>query len=526
MISRRHLLQIAAAAQISPFLPDAEAAAPGLKLGDAEPFSYEALKARAAALAKADYVPPPMPDPEVLKTMDYDTARNLAFKRDLALFGRRKGPYPITFLPVGQIFLKTVRMHVVEGAKAREILFRHYYFTHGKTDPLGKLPNEPSPLAGLEIMQAADKPKLRDHEGWARFIGASYFRAVGESDQFGLSARGLAQNTGIANPEEFPDFTHFWIQGGAGDHDPVTLYALLDGPSVAGAYRFVMHRDAAVTMEISCDLHLRKSIERLGIAPLTSMYWYSETVKPLAEDWRPEIHDSDGVAIWTGRGEHLWRPLNNPQHLTISSFLDESPRGFGLMQRDKSYDHYIDGVYYEKRPCGWIEPVGKWGAGAVQLVEIPTNNEIYDNIVLFWVPKEPTLAGQSLHFDTPRRGPPPPPPPGGGALGAPPPLGQGAVQGAPRSKTLRKFVVEFQGPALKVLSEDDNKNPEPVLTASRGTFLNIIVEASPDGDDTHWRTQFDLDVQGTDPVEMRCFLRYRGETLTETWAYQYHPFTT
>ena len=524
MFSRRHLLQIAAATQLSPFLPQAHAAAPGLKLGAPAPFSYEALVAQAAALAQKPYEPPPMPDPAVLKTMDYDVAKDTVFNRELALYGH--GPYPVTFLSVGQIFLKTVRMHVVEGKDAREILYQPYYFHHGVKNPLGQLPNEPSPMAGLEFRQAADKSELKDHEGWARFIGASYFRAVGESNQFGLSARGLAQNTGVANPEEFPDFTQFWIEGGAKDSDPVHLYALLDGPSVAGAYRFVMHRRAAVTMDISCDLHLRRPIERLGIAPLTSMFWYSETVKPRAEDWRPEVHDSDGVAIWTGAGEHLWRPLNSPPHLMISSFLDDSPRGFGLMQRDKAYDHYLDGVYYEKRPCGWVEPVGKWGAGSVQLVEIPTNNEIYDNIVLFWVPKEPTKAGQALHYNYKLHWCDTDPFPGPLALCTATRLGQGAIQGAPRSKTIRKFVVEFEGAPLKVLSEDDDLSPEPVLTASRGTFLNIVPEASPDGDGAHWRVQFDLDVQGTEPVELRCFLRFKGRALTETWAYQYHPFTT
>ncbi len=522
MFSRRHLLQIAAAAQVSPFISQAQAAAPGLKYGSPEPFSYEGLKARAAALAQKPYDPPPRPDPSVLQTMDYDVARETVFDPKLALYAH--GPYPITFLAAGQLFLKTVRMHVVKGSQAREILYQPYYFKHGASNPLGKLPNEPSPMVGLEFAQAADKPALKDHEGWARFIGASYFRAVGQSNQFGLSARGLAQNTGIANPEEFPDFTHFWVQEGGKDGDPVLLYALLDGPSVVGAYRFVMHRRADVVMDISCDLHLRQPVERLGIAPLTSMYWYSETVKPLAEDWRPEIHDSDGVAIWTGSGEHLWRPLNNPKHLTISSFFDDSPRGFGLMQRDKVYDHYLDGVSYEKRPCGWVEPLGKWGPGSVQLVEIATNNEIYDNIVLFWVPKEPTRAGQVLHYDYKLHWTDRDPFPGTLALCIATRLSQGGIQGAPRSKTLRKFVVEFQGATIKPMKESDP--PTPVLTASRGTFSNIVSEASPDGDDTHWRVQFDLDVQGPEPVEMRCFLRFKGRTLTETWAFQYQPFTT
>ena len=478
-----------------------------------------------ADLAKKPYEPPPHPDPTVLNSIDYDAARNLSFNHNLALYGRGAGPYPVTFVAAGRLFLHTVRMHAIEGDEAREILFRHYYFHHDAKDPLATLPDDPSPIAGLEINDPSYKPVTGDHSNWAVFVGASYFRAVGESNVYGLSARGVAQNTGGPNPEEFPDFTQFWIKGGARENDPMHVYALLDGPSIVGAYRFVLHRDAAVTMEISCDLHLRKPIERLGIAPLTSMYWFSETLRPLAVDYRPEVHDSDGVSIWTGAGEHLWRPLNNPNKLMISSFFDDSPRGFGLMQRDRNYDHYIDGVFLEKRPCAWIEPIGKWGAGAVQLVEIPTNNEIYDNIILFWVPKEPTLAGQTLHFDYRLLWRDRDPHPGSLAICVATRLGQGAIQGAPRSKTLRKFVVEFQGASLKPYGEDDP--PVPILTTGRGLFLNIVTELSPDGDDTHWRVQFDLSLDdGNAPVELRCFLKYKEKTLTETWAYQYHPFVT
>ena len=320
MLTRRHLLKITAALQVLPFMSGAEAKSVKAKIafGPATPFSFDTVKAMAADLAAKAYMPPPMPDPSIVKTMNYDTA--LSIKPDPAyfLYGEGDGAYPVMFLTVGGLFPKSVRLHAIEGTDAREILFRSDYFKSPPDGPLSRLPTTPAPFAGLELRQAADKPALRDHEGWARFIGASYFRAVGEANQFGLSARGLAQNTGIANPEEFPDFTHFWIEEGANDSDPVHVYAILDGPSVAGAYRFIMHRGRATTMDITCELHLRKPIERLGIAPLTSMFWYSETVKGAGTDWRPEIHDSDGLAIWNGKGEHLWRPLNDPDKLAIS----------------------------------------------------------------------------------------------------------------------------------------------------------------------------------------------------------------
>ncbi len=171
--------------------------------------------------------------------------------------------------------------------------------------------------------------------------------------------------------------------------------ALLDGPSAAGAYRFRMRRTKSVVMDIEASLHLRKDVGRFGLAPLTSMYWFSETAKPTAVDWRPEVHDSDGLALWTGTGERIWRPLRNPPRTMVSAFSDERPRGFGLMQRDRLFDHYQDGVYYDRRPSLWVEPLGDWGKGSVQLVENATDDEIHDNVVAMWVPAEPARAGSS-----------------------------------------------------------------------------------------------------------------------------------
>ncbi len=527
MISRRTLLGLAAALQAARLFPSAARAADApasLSFGPAAPFDFEALKAMAADLAAKPYSPPPMPDPAIVKTMNFDTAKHIVPDPDYALFGDGRGPYPISLLAVGQLFSKSVRMFKLADGQASEVLFRPEYFRSPPGGPLSRLPATPAPFAGLEFLQADDKPNLRGHEGWARFLGASYFRGVGEADQFGLSARGLAQNSGVANPEEFPDFTHFWVGEGATDDDPVLLYALLDGPSVAGAYRFVMHRGRATTMDITLQLHLRQPIERLGIAPMTSMFWYSEAVKGAATDWRPEVHDSDGLAMWTGTGEHLWRPLIDPDKLTISKFADESPRGFGLMQRDKAYDHYLDAVFYEKRPCGWVEPIGIWGKGSVELLEIPTDNEIYDNVVAMWVPEAPNKAGDVLDYrynllwrDTD-------PFPGDLALCVATRLGAGAVQGAPRSTVLRKFVLEFKGGYLATLAAD--ARPEAVLTASRGTFSHVVIEPSPDGDLGLWRIQFDLDPRGSDPVDVRCHLLYDGKPLTETWVYRYVPFAS
>ena len=347
--------------------------------------------------------------------------------------------------------------------------------------------------------------------------------------QYGLSARGVALDVAVADrPEEFPDFTQFFIDSKEGE-DSMLLYALMEGPSIIGAYRFQMQRGKGVIMDIETTLFTRAAVSRFGIAPLTSMYWFSETKKDTAADWRPEVHDSDGLSMWTGSGERLWRPLNNPPHIIVSAFSDNNPRGFGLCQRDRSFDHYQDGVNYDRRPTLWVEPLPNaqgegWGKGAIQLCEIPTDDEIHDNIVAMWVPEKPVPAGAELTLDYRLYwlADEPFPPKLGRCVATR--LGRGGQPGLPRPKGVRKFVVEFMGGPLATLPY--GVKPEMVTTASRGSFGGYrMVEAVPDDVPGHWRIEFDFTVDGgTDPVEMRCFLQAGGQTLTETWMFQYHPF--
>jgi len=323
--------------------------------------------------------------------------------------------------------------------------------------------------------------------------------------------------------EEFPDFTKIYIAEPRGE-DGVTIYAVLDGPSVVGACRFVMSRGRGVVMEVEQLLCLRNAVSRLGIVPLTSMYWFSETEKPEAADWRPEVHDSDGLAMWNGRGEHLWRPLNNPPHIIASAFGDENPKGFGLLQRDRVFDHYLDGVHYERRPTLWVEPTGSWGKGTIQLIEMPTDDEINDNIVAMWVPDTPAAAGGEFNLayklywqaDAPDRS--------DLARCVATRLGKGGQPGQPRPPGVRKFVVEFLGGPLAKLPF--GVKPEMVLSASRGRFTDYkIMEAVPDNVAGHWRAEFDLaGVEGEDPVELRLALAIDQKIVSETWLYQYNPF--
>ncbi len=513
---------VLAALGISP----AALAAERMRAGPAAPFSFEDLTAEARAAAGQPYVaPPPLPR-GVLERIDYEAHGKIKFKTGYALFAEGPGQFPVTFFHLGRYFQTPVRMHAVEGANARELTYDPDYFDMPADSPGRELPRGAG-FAGFRIQESrlGDQARLDWHKNdWTAFLGASYFRAIGELYQYGLSARGVAVNVAVAgSPEEFPAFTRFYFETPAGNGDTMTVYAFLEGPSLTGAYRFLMRRDKAVDMEVNAALFLRSDIERLGLAPMTSMYWFSETIKSTAADWRPEVHDSDGLALWNGGGEHIWRPLNNPPRVMASSFADSNPRGFGLLQRDRNFDAYLDGVNYDRRPSLWVEPLDGWGDGTVQLVEIPNNDEINDNIVAMWVPKETARAGTSYHLHYRLHWAAEEPYPSPLARCVATRIGRGGQPGQPRPPGLRKFVVEFLGGPLVELPF--GVKPEPVLTASRGEFSYVFSEAVPDGVAGHWRAQFVLKVEGDDPVELRLFLKTGGKTLSETWLYQYHPFT-
>lgn len=497
----------------------AEGAA-GLKLGPPQPFDFERLVTMAREKAEKPYEAPLRPAPEIVHAIDYDAHGKLRFRPDYALWGKEGSVYPVTFMHLGRYFAKTVRMHALENGEAREVLYAPVYFTIDEDSPAARLPEGTPAFAGFWLRESRRLGDWREREPWSTFLGASYFRAVGELGQVGMSARGIALNVAANQPEEFPDFTAFWISPAARESDPVTVLALLDGPSIAGAYRFDISRDGGVWMEVEKHLFLRKDVEQLGIAPLTSMFWYAEYPSSHAHDWRPEVHDSDGLAMWTGAGEHIWRPANNPPRIMTSSFVDQNPRGFGLSQRDRNYDHYLDGVNYHLRPSCWVEPLGDWGRGEVQLVEIPTDDEIYDNLVAFWRPAEPVQAGAALHYryrlhwlaEEPYF-------PADLARVVATRLGRGGEPGKERAGTLLKLVVEFDGEILKEIPW--GVRPEVIAGASRGKVS--LQRSEPIWYTRRWRAEFDLEVEGSDPVDLRMFMAMDGKPLTETWLYQWHP---
>lgn len=522
MTDRRDFLTGAAAAAFLARAGLPATAAEALKLGPAVAFDEAVLQALAARRAAAPYKAPPQPAPETVARLDYDAWGKVRFRPERALFADGPGRFPVTFFPLGMFFKKSVAMHVVAEGKSREILYDPALFDMPTQSPARDLPSDAG-FAGFQIREPRDGALDWRKNDWVAFLGAAYFRAIGALRQYGLSARAAALDVAIGGKaEEFPDFTQFWFETPKPGSNDLVLYALLESPSLTGVSRFRMTRGANVVMEVSHRFHVRKPVERFGLSPLTSMYWFSETKKQTAVDWRPEVHDSDGLAIWTGAGEHLWRPLNNSPRAIVSAFADENPKGFGLLQRDRTVGHYLDGVFYERRPSLWIAPQGDWGKGAVQLVELPTDDEIHDNIVAMWVPEKKPQAGDvidlacTMTWDADE----PFPSPLGRCVATR--LGNGGQPGQPRPKGVRKFMVEFLGGPLENLPF--GVKPEAVLWASRGEFSYVFTEAVPDDVKGHWRAQFDLTVAGDEPVEMRLFLRADGKPLTETWAYQYLPF--
>jgi glucans biosynthesis protein len=508
----------------------ATAAAPGtgsagLKLGKPQPFSFDALIQEMQQRATEPFKRETSLPADVLDKIDYGQHGKIKFNTDHALFRDGPGEFPVTFFHLGKYFQTPVRMYALSADKAQatEILYDATYFTMPADSPGRQLPKGAG-FAGFRFQESRrnNQPDLdwRSHD-WVAFLGASYFRAIGELAQYGLSSRGVAVNVSApGTAEEFPSFTRFYFEPQTDDSHTATLYAALDGPSVTGAFQFVMHRDKAVVMEVQANLFLRKDVVQFGVAPMTTMYWYSETSKPAGIDWRPEIHDSDGLALWTGAGEYIWRPLNDPRQPTTSTFEDKSPRGFGLLQRDRNFDHYLDGVRYERRPSLWVEPLDDWGAGEVQLVELHTDDETEDNVVAMWVPKQPAKAGSKMRFryrlhwtaDGVRE----------------PKLarcvatrrGRGGEPGQERPKTAHKFVVEFLGGNLANLPFGEK--PTAMLSASTGTFSDVFTEAVPDGVAGHWRALFDFTPGDASVADIRLYLNDGNQPLSETWMYQYH----
>lgn len=480
-------------------------------------FDYAALKGQARALADRAYAAPTQAIPPSVAHLGWDQFQAIRFRPDRALWADATSRFRIEFFHLGMQFRRSVRMHEIVDGVVHEIAYDPASFDLSQSGlDAASLPHDLG-FAGFRLAFAPDFGR-----DIAAFLGASYFRAVGGTLQYGLSARGLAVDCGLSRPEEFPDFTAFWFERPKADATTLVVYALLDSPSIAGAYRFEIAPGEPLVMRVDAALYPRKTIERLGIAPLTSMFLCGPNDRRVDTDWRPSIHDSDGLALWTGTGERIWRPLENPQSVRVNTFVDERPRGYGLLQRDRNFDHYQDdGVWYDRRPSLWVEPLEDWRKGSVDLLEIPIAHESFDNIVAFWNPGAPVTKGNEYLYAYRLYW--------GSKMPAPPPLAQtvatwtgiGGQVGGKRPHFSWRFVVDFAGGDLAALAAD--AKVEPVITLSRGQ--TELVSARPLASISGWRAMFDVRPPdgSTEPIDIRLFLRVEDRTLTETWIYQWAP---
>ncbi len=489
-----------------------------LPLAASAPFREDTVIEQARLLAKSPYLPPEDTVPQSYKDLNYDRYRAIRFNKSLALWSGDKLGLTAELFSAGYIYRTPVRIYAVEDGQAAEIEYDPDIFTYGpeaSRPPDGTRPG----FSGFRIHAPIDKPGVMDE--FAVFQGASYFRAKAAGQGYGMSGRGLAINTAQQPHDEFPIFRSFWLVKPAPGSREVTVFALLDSVSASGAYKFVISDGYSTVMDVDCTLFPRTTMPFAGIAPLTSMFYFTSSGSFHADDARLSVHDSDGLSILNGKGEHIWRPLINPRRVQYSAFTDSNLKGFGLLQRERRADRYQDiDARYEKRPSVWVEPAGSWGDGSVDLVELPTETEYFDNIVAFWHPKEPLQPGNAYTYRYRLTWCQEPPVGPGLAT-----VSQTLVGASNRQEGLRVFYADFAGTEKFNLCDDlddfcagRTRNVE--LSASAGSFVNVAIRRNQIAGGH--RVSFEYQpAPGSPQADLRCVLVSGGKQVSEVWLYRW-----
>lgn len=494
---------------LAPFLALLLITTEGIAVAQPSSFDFASVEDQARRLASEPYRDAPSVQGEMRK-LGYDAYRALRAKPNSALWRDTNGLFRVEFFPAGFIYEKPVSIGIVENGNVTPVIAGSGQFDFSDTGL--KEPPKDVELAGFKVTHPLNRPDKFDEV--ISFLGASYFRPIGRGQGYGSSGRGLAVDTATSRPEEFPTFRSFWLVKPADDSTELTVWALLDSPAAAGAFAFVIRPGARTIVETKAVLFIRHEVSVLGIAPLTSMFFTGKTSPP-RDDYRPEVHDADGLFIVTSKGERIWRPLANPSALSISSFVDTNPRGFGLLQRERAFAQYQDtGARLEARPSLWVEPQGDWGDGEVRLIEIPTQAETNDNIAAFWVSRWPAKKGTRLEYSYRVS-----------ALAdeaALSPLARVVATrtaAIPNNNKARRLAVEFAGGDLATLRPEQPVEADVFLAS--GKLLRTFVEALPS--ENSWRVFIDFEPEGKKPVDMRAVLALRGAPLTETFTTVHRP---
>ena len=490
----------------------------GLAMGESAPFSENLVTDRARQLSKAPYATPPDTIPAAYKDLNYDQYRAIRFKKDLALWNHDNVSFTAEFFSAGYIYQAPVQIFVVDAGHAAELKYQPDLFTYGPE--VSRPPENTSPgFSGFRLHTLIDRPDVMDE--FAVFQGASYFRAKAPGQDYGMSARGLAINTAQPPADEFPIFRAFWLVKPAPGASTVTVFALLDSASVSGAYRFVISAGQNTVMDVDCTLFPRTTMNYAGIAPLTSMFYFAPSDDYRADDARQRVHDSDGLSIWNGKGEHIWRPLINPSRNQFSAFEDNGLKGFGLLQRERRADRYQEfDARYDLRPSVWVEPRDAWGDGSVDLIELPTTTEYFDNIVAFWHPKEPLQGGGTYSYRYRL------------TWCAEPPVRQNfarvtqtRVGASPQHRGMRQFFVDFAGTeGFKLCDDVDDfcgaTNGNVELTASAGTIVNVAIRRNRISGGHRVSFEYQPAASAAE-ADLRCCLVSEGKPVSEVWVYRW-----
>jgi periplasmic glucans biosynthesis protein len=474
-------------------------------------FSFSTVREMARALAAKDFRPAQNSDlPEELKKLTYDQYQMIRFRPEHSLWKDAHVRFTAQFCQRGYIYQDPVGIHVIESGKVSDVPFSPDQFDYDKNRVPNNLPASLQ-FGGFRLLYPLNSPQKLDEV--AEFLGASYFRVLGQSQRYGTSLRGLAIDTAEKTGEEFPRFTEFWLEKPPPLAGGIRVYALLDSPSVAGAYRFVIEPDGATRVEVEESLFFRKSPKKIGIAPASSLFLMGQNRTHFMPDYRPQVHDSDGLLIESGDSNWTWRVLVNPaKQDRTDRFPVEELRGFGLMQRDREFRDYDDlGSRFESRPSYWIEPVGNWGPGTVELVEIPTSTDWNDNIVAYWTPRDMPKPGQELHLTY--------------RLSAILPGPEKVPLLRVRSTHIRpengdtppRFVIDFAGAWPQ--PADLTSAGVAKIQVSQGQVRNPVVQTNEVSGG--WQVFFDLAGAGDNRTEMRLRLQPGAEPVSETWVYDY-----
>ncbi|GLI92284.1 glucans biosynthesis protein G 1 [Methylocystis echinoides] len=474
------------------------------------PFSREMVVEIARALAAKPYAAPASDLREPFASLTYEQFVGIKMKPGAALWSGENRGFSIEPLHRGNIFTTLVDLYVIENGAAAKIGYDSSRFDYGGLKVPEKLPD--LGYSGFRVLHA--QPNGGEAE-LAIFQGASFYRAVAAGQNLGVTARGLSIRTADPRGEEFPAFRSFWIEKPVLGDNALVIHALLDSPSVAGVYRFTVRPGEATLIDTELTLFARTNVDHYGLAGFAAASLHTPLDSRRRNgDLRPMAAATNGIQMLTGAGEWLWRPVSNREELQFSSFVDVNPKGFGALVRNRNIaDYQDDDQHWERRPSLWIEPLGEWGEGALQLVEIPSESENNENIVAYWRPKAILPGGGQATFayrqfwcwEPPSR----------------PPLATAAhaLAGHAPGVKRRRFVVVFSGDILG--DQQKTARLSAALTTSPGSATNVRTFLDPQAKTC--RVVFDVDPAGENYCEIRLVLRADEEPLSETWLYRWTP---